>query len=447
MSNQYNSSNNGESLKRQLGLFSATMILVGTVIGSGIFNTPGAVAKLAGGSGPNLLAWVIAGFAATMFALVYAELSPMFPKAGGAYIFIREAFGDWAAFLYGWSMIFGSLMPVIAMLALGFANYLKFFIPNLDLTGSRIIGSVIVIVLSLVNILGVKQGSKVQNIFTVGKLAALALVIVGGIFTMKGENFQPVVGEAGWSATFQAAVPAVLAFGGYYVLSYMSEEVENPSKNLPLATIIGMSIVIVVNVLINVVSIGNLPHDQLAASQKPLADVAQVIFGPIGAGIVSLGALISIFGSLNSSVMGLPRVSFAMSRDKLLFDFFGKIHPKYGTPYISIIIFTIASLFFIWTGTFMSLLLMGVFVSRSLECVVALSLIVLRKKRPDIERPLKMWGYPVTAILAILITGYLVTLVEPQRMKEGALLMASSIPAYFIFKYLVPHKTEVVEGK
>ena len=107
MSNQDNSSNNGESLKRQLGLFSATMILVGTVIGSGIFNTPGAVAKLAGGSGPNLLAWVIAGFAATMFALVYAELSPMFPKAGGAYIFIREAFGDWAAFLYGWSMIFG----------------------------------------------------------------------------------------------------------------------------------------------------------------------------------------------------------------------------------------------------------------------------------------------------------------------------------------------------
>ena len=148
MSDQNGSSNQDSSLKRQLGLFSATMILVGTVIGSGIFNTPGKVAAAAGGSGPNLLAWVIAGFAATMFAFVYAELSPMFPKAGGAYVFIKEAFGEMAAFLYGWSMIFGSLMPVIAMLALGFINYLRYFFPGITLTGSRVIGSVIVLFLA-----------------------------------------------------------------------------------------------------------------------------------------------------------------------------------------------------------------------------------------------------------------------------------------------------------
>ena len=446
MSDQNGSSNQDSSLKRQLGLFSATMILVGTVIGSGIFNTPGKVAAAAGGSGPNLLAWVIAGFAATMFAFVYAELSPMFPKAGGAYVFIKEAFGEMAAFLYGWSMIFGSLMPVIAMLALGFINYLRYFFPGITLTGSRVIGSVIVLFLAGMNVLGVKQGSKIQNIFTVGKLAALGLVIVGGLFTIKGANFQPVVGDAGWSATFKAAVPAVLAFGGYYVLSYMSEEVENPKKVLPLATLIGMGIVILVNVLINVVSIGNLPQDTLAAAEKPVADVAQAIFGPIGGAIVSIGALISIFGSLNSSVMGLPRVSYAMARENLLFKFFGSIHPKFNTPYISIIIFAVAALFFIWTGTFMSLLLMGVFVSRSLECVVAISLIVLRKKQPDAERPLKMWGYPVTTLLAVLITGYLVTLVDPEYMKQGLLLMASSIPAYFIFKYLVKDKQAKVEA-
>lgn len=445
MSDKEGSLSSGKSLKRQLGLFSATMILVGTVIGSGIFNTPGKVAEAAGGSGPNLLAWVIAGFAATMFALVYAELSPMYPKAGGAYIFIKEAFGDMAAFLYGWSMIFGSLMPVIAMLALGFINYLRYFFPDITQTGSRIIGSIIVLFLAIVNLLGVKQGSKIQNIFTVGKLAALGLVIVGGLFTIKGANFQPVVGDLSWSATFNAAVPAVLAFGGYYVLSYMSEEIKDPQKNLPLATLIGMGIVILVNVLINVVSIGNLPHATLAGSEKPVADVALAIFGPIGGAIVSIGALVSIFGSLNSSVMGLPRVSFAMAREKLLFNFFGKIHPKYNTPYISIIVFTVAAVFFIWTGTFMSLLLMGVFVSRSLECVVAVSLIILRKKQPDAERPLKMWGYPITTLLAILITGYLVTLVDPKYMLQGALLMASSIPAYFIFKYFVKDKQEKVE--
>lgn len=443
---QEKSSSSSKSLKRQLGLFSATMILVGTVIGSGIFNTPGKVAALAGGSGPNLLAWVIAGFAATMFALVYAELSPMFPKAGGAYIFIKEAFGEMAAFLYGWSMIFGSLMPVIAMLALGLINYLKFFFPAIDLTASRIIGTVIVAILTAVNVLGVKQGSKVQNIFTIGKLAALGLVIVGGIFSIKTANFQPIVGDAGWSSTFAAAVPAVLGFGGYYVLSYMSEEVEDPSRNLPKATIYGMLIVIVVNVLINIVAIGTVPQAQLASSEKPVADAALAIFGPIGAGIVSLGAMISIFGSLNSSMMGLPRLSFAMARENLLFSFFGKLHPKYNTPYISTIIFALAATFFIWTGTFMTLLLMGVFVSRSLECIVAISLIVLRKKQPDAKRPLKMWGYPITTLLAVLITGYLVTLVAPEQIWQGALLMASSIPAYFIFKYLLSKKAGKAEA-
>jgi len=431
-------SNQGHSLKRQLGLFSATMILVGTVIGSGIFLTPGKVAAIAGGSGPNLLAWVIAGFAATMFALVYAELAPMLPKAGGAYVFIREAFGDMASFLYGWAMIFGSLMPVIALLAVAFITYLKFFFPGINAVTGNVISSLIVLVLAYVNLRGVKLGSTVQNIFTIGKLAALGLVIVGGLFTIKAVNFQPVVGVGGWGTTFQAAVPAVLAFGGYYVLAYMSEEVENPKKNLARAMVLGMVIVIVVNVLINVVAIGNLPIAQLAKSEKPVADVALAIFGSIGAGIVSLGALISIFGSLNSSLMGLPRLSFAMSREKLLFDFFSKIHPKYGTPYISIIVFAVAALFFIWTGTFMGLLLMGVFVSRSLECVVAISLVVLRKKKPDLERPLKMWGYPITTLLAVLITGYLVTLVAPVYMLQGALLMLSSIPAYLIFKYLVP---------
>jgi len=429
-----------QGLKRQLGLFSAIMILVGTVIGSGIFLTPGKVAKIAGGSGPNLVAWIIAGFGCTMFALVYAELAPMLPKAGGAYVFIREAFGDIASFLYGWSMIFGSLMPIIALLALAFVTYLSFFFPGIGVTSGRIIASILVIIVAVVNLRGVKLGAIVQNIFTVGKLTALGTVIIVGLFTMKFVNFQPLVGPGGWSTTFAAAVPATLAFGGYYVLAYMGEEIENPKRNLPLAMIIGMLIVIVVNVLLNLVSIGNLPASQLASSTKPVADVAKVIFGPIGAGLVSVGALISIFGSLNSSMMGLPRLSFAMARDNVLFDVFGKLHPKYNTPYISILIFGAAGLFFIWTGTFMTLLLMGVFVSRSLECIVAISLIVLRHKRPELERPLKMWGYPITTILAVLITGYLVILVDPGSMLKGALLALSSIPAYFIFKYLVPHK-------
>lgn len=434
-------SNQDKSLKRQLGLFSAVMILVGTVIGSGIFMTPGTVANVAGSFGPNILAWVIAGMAAIFLALVYAELAPMMPKAGGAYIYIREAFGDAPAFLYGWSMIFGSFLPVIALLATAFVTYLSYFFPSMSQTAGRIISTLIILILTIINIKGVKLGAIVQNVFTVGKLAALILVIIGGLITFKVENFSTsIVQTPEWSNTFKAAVPALLAFGGYYTLAYMSEEIDSPQKNLPLAMIIGMVIVIIINILLNMACIGALPYNVLSESSRPVADAALAIFGPIGGAIVAIGALVSIFGSLNSSLMGLPRVAFAMSRENLLFKSFSKLHLKYETPYITILVYGIVAIFFVWTGTFMSLLLMGVFVSRLLECLVAMTLIILRKKKPEINRPLKMWGYPITTILAIIITGYLVTLVDPLQIKNGALLMLTSIPAYFVFTRIYKSK-------
>ena len=431
-----------KSLKRVLGFFPAVMILVGTVIGAGIFMVPGTVASRAGSPGVDIAAWVIAGIAATLLALVYAELAPMLPKAGGSYIYIKEAYGDIIAFLYGWAMIIGSFIPVMALLAIAFTNYLSFFWPSITQTQARSVGTILILILCFANIRGVKLGALVQNIFTLGKLTALGLVIVVGIFTMKLVNFSPFIGPQGWGTMANAAVPAILAFGGYYVLSYMSEEIENPKRNLPLAMIVGMGIVIVVNVMINIVSIGNLEFGALAASKKPLATVAQAIFGPIGGTIVSLGALISIFGSLNSSTMGLPRVAFSLSRDRLLFDFFATVHSKFGTPYIAIVVYSLIAIIFIWTGTFMSLLLMGIFVARLLECLVAISLIVLRYRKPELERPLKMWGYPITTLVAVLLTGYLVTKVDPPQMLRGAILMATSIPAYLLFKYVVPHRKE-----
>jgi APA family basic amino acid/polyamine antiporter len=435
-----------KTLARSLGLFPAIMILVGTVIGSGIFMVPGKVAAAAGSPGPDLAAWIIAGVACTLMALVYAELAPMIPKAGGAYVYIQEAYGEAPAFFYGWTMILGSYIPVMAMLALAFTNYLSFFWPGMTVLGSRIVATILIVLLSLVNVRGVKLGAMVQNVFTVGKLAALGLVIVVGIFTMKFVHFTPFVGGGGWATTTAAAVPAILAFGGYYTLAYMSEEIEHPKRNLPLAMIIGMSIVIVVNILINVVSIGNLPFADLAKSAKPVASVASAIFGPVGGAIVALGALVSIFGSLNSSTMGLPRVAFAMARDGMLFDLFSMVHPKYGTPWVSILLYGLVAIGFVWTGTFMTLLLMGVFVARLLECLVAIALIVLRHKQPSLERPLKMWGYPYSTVFVVLLTGYLVTKVAPAQIRQGVYLALTSIPAYLIFRYLVPHKKETSIG-
>ena len=428
---------------KKMGLFSAMMILVGSVIGSGIFMTPGKVAAAAGSIGPTIIAWVAAGACGILCALVYAELAPMMPKAGGAYVFIREALGDGPAFAYGWSMTFGSFLPVIAMLATAFCTNLAIFFPGLTVTGQRIVGTVIILALMVANLCGVKFGSLIQNIFTVGKLGALALVIFGGLFVLEGGNFLSMTTETvEWGNSLNAAVPALLAFGGYYTLAYMSEEIDNPKRNLPLATIFGMGIVILVNVLLNLSCIGAVGFKELAGADTPVSMAAMTIFGPIGAAIVTLGALISIFGSLNGAIMGPPRVVYAMSKENMPFGFFSKLHPKFNTPYITLIIFGVVAIFFLWTGSFMTLLMMGTFVSRLLECIVALSLIVLRKKKPDAERPFKMWGYPVTAVLTILITGTLVCMVDPTQILHGLLLMATSIPAYLIFKHTLKKKAQ-----
>jgi amino acid transporter len=423
-----------KQLARRLGAFSATTIVVGTVIGSGIFVTPGRVAALALSPGPFLLAWVLAGIAALCMSLVYTELAPMFPKAGGGYEFIKNAFGEPIGFGYGWALIIGSYIPVIALLAMAFTNYLGYFVALSDVEG-RLVAVALIVALAAVNVRGVKLGGLVQNIFTIGKLGALGLVIVAGLLAFKAVNLQPLVGSAGWDTTAAAAVPSVLAFGGYYTLAYMSEEVEDPKKNIPLALVAGMLIVIVVNLSLNFAAVGAVPIAELAKSDRAVAVVALRTIGGIGGAIVAVGAMISIFGSLNSSVMGLPRIAFAMARDKKLFGFFSKVHSKYETPYLSILFYTILAVGFVLTNTFFTLLLLGIFVSRLSEVLVTFSLMWLRRKMPSAERPVKMFGYPITAIIAAGLTLYLVANVAPAQMLQGTYLILTAVPAYIFFRY------------
>lgn len=435
-------------LKREMGLFSSVCVLVGCVIGSGIFTTPGKIAASAGAIGPNMLAWVIAGFSGVLCALVYAELAPAMPKAGGAYVYIDEAFGHGASFMYGWSMVFGGLLPVIAMMATAFASNFAVLFPSLglDVTGQRIVATVLIVFLATVNVFGVKGGSVVQNIFTVAKVTVLVVVIVGGLCNLKAENFTTTTTETvQWGNSISAAVPALTAFGGYYTLSYMSGEIKNPKRTLPLATIIGMGVVIIINMLLTVACVGSVGFANLAGSATPVSDAAKVVFGNVGGTLITLGAMISIFGSTNGSLMGMPRVAYSMAENHMMFPFFAKLHPKYQTPYVTIIIMAVVAVGLVWTGSFMTLLMMGTFVSRLCEVAVSLSLIVLRKKKPELERPFKMWGYPITTILAAVITFILVCNVDKQQILWGILLMATSIPAYLIFRYTVGKKAEAQE--
>ncbi|WP_418718832.1 APC family permease [Candidatus Allofournierella merdipullorum] len=425
-------------LKRQIGLFGAVSILVGAVIGSGIFMTPGTVAAAAGSFGPFMIAWVLAGASGILCALVYSELAPAMPEAGGPYVYITEAFGKPGGFVYGWSMTIGNYIPLVAMLATGFATNLAKLIPGITPTGIKMIATAIILALMILNICGTKLGSTVANIFTVGKLLALILVIVGGFVILSPENFTTVVPEAESAScgVLSAAFPAFLAFGGYYQLAYMAGDIKDPKKTLPKALIIGMLIVIAINILISVACVGSVGFAALAGSETPVVDAGTAIFGQAGTVIVTIGACVSIFGALNGGIMSYPRVTFSMSQHGLMFKSFGRLHSKFNTPYVPTLFICLVALIFVWTGSFSTLLAINVFAGRILECVVCLSLLVLRKKKPDLERPLKMPGYPVTTVLAIVITLAICLTCTPTQMLQSIGLMATSIPAYFVFHAL-----------
>lgn len=441
---------NKSELKREMGLFSAVCVLVGCVVGSGIFTTPGKIAVTAGSIGPMIVGWLIAGISAVLCALVYAELSLAMPKAGDSYVYIDEAFGHGASFMYGWSSIFGNFLPVIAMMATAFASNFAALFPvlHLSVTGQRLVATALIVILSFVNIRGVKNGSTVQNIFTVAKITVLAAVTIGGIVALKPENFTTMTTETvEWGRSFATAVPAMGAFGGYYTLSYMSGEIKNPKRNLPLATIIGMGVVIAINVLLTIACVGSVGFANLAGSDTPVSVAAQVVFGGVGATLVTLGATVSIFGSTNGTLLSLPRVAYAMAENRMMFPFFAKLHPKYKTPYVTILVYATVAVMFVWTGNFMTFLMMSTFVGCLSEVAVCLALFVLRKKQPDLERPFKMWGYPVTAILATVVTFILVCSVSPQEMRSGGFLMLTSIPAYLIFLYMNKKRGVSTEGE
>lgn len=345
-------------------------------------------------------------------------------------------------------MTIGNYIPLVAMLATGFASNLAKLIPGLTPTGVKMVATAVILALMILNICGTKLGSTIANIFTVGKLLALLLVIIGGFFFMSPENFTTVTTESQtteWSGVLSAAFPAFLAFGGYYQLAYMGADIKDPKRTLPLGMIIGMVIVIAINVLISIACVGTVGFAELAGSETPVIDAGTAIFGPAGTVIVTIGACVAIFGALNGGIMSYPRVSYSMSQNGLMFKSFGKLHEKYNTPYVPTLFICLIALIFVWTGSFSTLLAINVFAGRILECVVCLSLLVLRKKKPDMARPLKMPGYPVTTILAIVITFVICMTCSGTQMLQSICLMLTSIPAYFIFRALNRKEAESAE--
>jgi APA family basic amino acid/polyamine antiporter len=397
-------------LRRELGLFSATLLVVGGIIGSGIFFTPAEVARPLPDSGWVLAVWAFGSVVALAGALTYAELGAMMPDAGGAYVYIREAFGGLAAFLYGWMILASIATGALAAVAMGFANALGRLAP-LDAVGGPVpVAAATIVALTITNYLGVRPGAVVTNVLTVAKVAVLALLIVGGL-ALWGRlgPAPPVLGapppRASLLVGLAAAFPPVLfTIGGWQQMNMVAGEIRDPGRTIPRALGLGIAVVVACYLGANAVYVRALGRDGLALSASVAADAAVRLIGPAGARLVAVGVMLSILGFVNVTILANSRVVFAMAQDGAFAERAARVHPRYGSPYVSIVVMCVVALalLVITRGDLGQLLSAVVFADWIFFGLGAASVFVLRRKWPDAPRPYRALGYPVVPAFFVL---------------------------------------------
>jgi len=442
-------------LKRDLGVWSAAAIVVGTVIGSGIFLVPNTMVKNVGSPGMVFAVWIFGGILSLFGALSYAELAAALPQAGGEYVYLREAYGPLWGFLYGWTQMWVAKSGSIATLASGFFIYLANFRPELEqvwvvvpmplgnsfeIHYGQVLAMGVIAVLALINYFGVKIGGDVQVAATILKVGLIAAIIVIGLGSGHGtvSNFSTSIAAPGGIAGFFAALVAALwAYDGWNNVSMVSSEVRNPQRNLPLALIIGTLAVVVIYLLTNLAYFYVLPADAVASTSRVAGEMMRRILGAPGAGAVSIAAMISIFAALNGSILSGSRVPFAMARDRLFFRRVGFVHPKHRTPSVSILALSAWACLLVLSGRYDQLYTYVIFASVILYGMATAAVIVLRFKRPDMPRPYRTIGYPVVPIVFVLGIASLVisTLIKsPRESLIGLGLISLGLPFYFYWK-------------
>jgi APA family basic amino acid/polyamine antiporter len=432
------------SFKRALGPFDATMVVIGGIIGAGIFITPYIVATELHTPLLVLGAWAAGGAIALAGAFSYAELGAIFPKAGGQYVYLRDGLHPLAGFLYGWALLLVIESGAIAAVAITFATY------ALHLTGAPAAATVplaiaSLIVLSAINYVGVKPGSRVLNVLVVLKVAALGTLVAAGF---------AAAGHPGWFTAERAAattttsttlafgaalVPILFTYGGWQSANYVGEEIANPKRNLPIALVAGTIAVVVIYVTVNVVYLRALGIEGLAGSAAPAADAARRMFGPAGDAFVSAAIAISTFGFLDLSILAPTRVYYAMAADRLFVPALAKLHPQYGTPGIAIIVQTTWSCILALTGTYEQLTNYVVFADWIFFGLTVATVLSFRRKLPLESRPpgsFRAPGYPIVQIAFSTIAAAVVLSVvraAPGAAAKGAGLIALGIPVYYWF--------------
>jgi len=429
-------------LKRVLSLLDATMINAGGIIGSGIFMVPATVAMFTGSASLFFMVWIAGGIVSLFGALSVAELGAAMPRAGGQYVYLSEAYGPVWGYLYGWSAVAVINTASIAAVGVAFSEYLRFFFPITDVSIKGIAVATIVL-LTIINILDVKSGARFQNVFTISKLGAIFGIIILGLVMEGGSNqnlspffsdqsFTELVGPLGL-----AMVSVLWTFDGWIFITYVAGEVKNPGRNIPLSLIFCMLIVVTIYLLLNYVLIYTLGFTGMNGSDLVVSDAASVFLGNKGAAIVTLIILISLIGANNGFVLTSARINYAMAKDKLFFYQASQIHPRFKSPANALIIQCVWASLLTFTGTFNQLITYIIFASWIFYGMSAGAVIILRNKKPDMERPYKTPVYPWIPIIFILFAIFLTinTIIEaPRDAAIGAGIILAGLPMYYYWK-------------
>jgi basic amino acid/polyamine antiporter, APA family len=431
------------AFRRALGPFDATMVVVGGIIGSGIFIVPSVVAQRLPTPGLVLAAWAAGGAIALAGAFAFAELAAIFPKAGGEYVYLREAYHPLVAFLFGWASLLMIQGGGLAAVSITFAQYALRLL-NRSPAFAPVGAAVAIAVVAAVNAVGVKPGSRLLNVLVILKFVALAALIVGGLFLPpeRGPSFPSVETPAiGVFAAFGAAlVPILFAYGGWQSVNLVAEETREPRRTIPRALMVGMGIVIAVYLLANVVYLKVLSHPGLAATATPAADALRRILGPGADRLIAAAIAISAFGFLDLTLLAQTRIYYAMGKDGVFFPALARLHPKFGTPVLAIVLQAGWGILLALTGTFGQLVDSVVFGDWIFFGLTVAAIFVFRRRLPLDAREAGSFrtpGYPVLPALFVAAAAVVVVSAvrtNPLRSSIGVALLAIGVLVYGLFR-------------
>jgi APA family basic amino acid/polyamine antiporter len=442
-------------LARDLGVSHASAVVVGTIIGSGIFLVPAEMMQAVGSAKLVYLAWVVGGLLSFFGALTYAELGAMKPQAGGEYVYVRDAYGPLSGFLYAWTWFVIAKPASIATVVTGLVRILgtfsafSFFSAHVfaapfAVTWGQVVAIAAAILISMLNYIGVKKAGEFQLVFTLLKIAIIVGIVVvcflgGGAVGGGWANFAGSFGGAkGSVAGFMAALVAALwAYDGWNDLNMVAGEVKQPERNIPIALIAGVATVGLLYVLVNAAVQYVLPADAIAASQRPASDAVAHVLGRMGASIVSAGMAISMLVTLNGTIMSGARVPFAVARDGYFFPALAEVHPRFRTPSVAIVVQAILSIALLLLGAnFRQLFSLAIFAEWLFYMIAGSTVFVFRSREPDAPRPYRMWGYPLVPALFVAVATALLIYTFKNNWPNsayGSLVILAGIPLFAYF--------------